>query len=150
MTLTLNWRLVITGLFLIVGSLFVLKTVTGRTIIGSIAGMFTLLYQAADIGIEFVFGNLAHMNGPWGFIFAIKVLPVIVFFGAFMAMFFYFRIMQTIVMGINYVIRPLLGTTGPETLCAIANSFLGQTEAPLLYQTLFKRYDQIGIFGGDD
>jgi CNT family concentrative nucleoside transporter len=39
---------------------------------------------------------------------------------------------------INVVVRPLLGTTGPETLCAIANSFLGQTEAPLLIKHYLK------------
>ncbi len=135
----ISWRLVITALCLH-GALafFVLKTVTGGALIGSLARGFTLLYQAADKGIEFVFGNLAHMDGPWGFIFAIKVLPVIVFFGAFMSMLFYLRIVQNIVMAINYVIRPLLGTTGPETLCAIANSFLGQTEAPLLIKHYLK------------
>lgn len=135
----ISWRLVLTALCLHgMLAFFVLKTVVGRTVIGSLAGGFELLYQAADKGIEFVFGNLTHIEGPWGFIFAIKVLPVIVFFGAFMAMLFYLRIIQTIVMGINYVVRPLLGTTGPETLCAISNSFLGQTEAPLLIKHYLK------------
>ena len=91
----------------------------------TLAGMFTKLYEAADIGIEFVFGKLADASGPWGFIFAIKVLPVIIFFGAFMSLLFYLRVIQTLVMGINKVVRPLLGTTAPETLCAVANSFLG-------------------------
>ena len=100
--------------------------------------MFTKLYEAADIGIEFVFGKFADPTGPWGFIFAIKVLPVIIFFGAFMSLLFYLRIMQTLVMGINRVVRPLLGTTAPETLCAVANSFLGQTEAPLLIKHYLK------------
>ena len=36
------------------------------------------------------------------------------------------------VLAFSFIIRPLLGTSGAETLCAIANSFLGQTEAPLL------------------
>ncbi|MBA3751594.1 NupC/NupG family nucleoside CNT transporter [Candidatus Dependentiae bacterium] len=135
----IRWRLVLTALCLHISIAFlVLKTSVGRTVIASIAGVFTLLYQAADSGIEFVFGNLSHIDGPWGFIFAVKILPVIVFFGAFMGMLFYLRIIQTIVMGINYVIQPLLGTTGPETLCAVANSFLGQTEAPLLIKHYLK------------
>jgi CNT family concentrative nucleoside transporter len=49
-----------------------------------------------------------------------------------MALLFYFNIIQRVVGVINAVIQPLLGTSGAETLCAIANSFLGQTEAPLL------------------
>ncbi len=135
----INWRLVITGLILhFVVALIVLKTTVGRNIVSAIADMFTKLYQAADIGISFVFGKLADISGPWGFVFAIKVLPVIIFFGAFMSLLFYLRIIQTIVTGINKVVRPLLGTTAPETLCAIANSFLGQTEAPLLIKHYLK------------
>ena len=127
------WRLVFTGLFLHSALAFlVLKTTVGHDIIDYIAGLFTTLYQAADIGIVFVFGKLADPSGPWGFVFAFKVLPVIVFFGALMSLLFYLGIIQFVVQGINRLIRPLLGTTGPETLCAVANSFLGQTEAPLL------------------
>nr|MBA2307141.1 hypothetical protein [Candidatus Dependentiae bacterium] len=45
----ISWRLVITALCLHATlAFFVLKTVWGRAIIGSIAGGFTLLYQAAD------------------------------------------------------------------------------------------------------
>jgi len=45
---------------------------------------------------------------------------------------FHFGIVQFFVSLISRVIRPILGTSGAETLCAISNSFLGQTEAPLL------------------
>ena len=55
-----------------------------------------------------------------------------------MALLFYLRVIQTLVMAINKVVRPLLGTTVPETLCAVANSFLGQTEAPLLIKHYLK------------
>ena len=80
----INWRLVITGLILhFVLALAVLKTTIGENIVSSLANMFTKLYEAADIGISFVFGNLANPSGPWSFVFAIKVLPVIIFFGAF-------------------------------------------------------------------
>ncbi len=135
----INWRLVITGLFLHLAlALIVLKTTIGRDIIDYAAGLFTKLYQAGDVGISFVFGKLADPTGPWGFTFAIKVLPVIIFFGALMSMLFYLRVIQTLVQMINKVVQPLLGTTGPETLCAVANSFLGQTEAPLLIKHYLK------------
>lgn len=134
------WRLVLTGLCLhsALGFL-VLKTTIGYEVIAYIAGLFTKLYQAADKGINFVFGNLANPQEAWGFVFAIKVLPVIIFFGALMSLLFYFGIIQIVVQGINRLIRPLLGTTGPETLCAVANSFLGQTEAPLLIKHYLKQ-----------
>src|SRR5688572_26252360 len=69
----------------------VLKTSLGQTVVAWVADGVSKLYQFADMGIGFVFGKLADINGPWQFIFAIKVLPVIIFFGAFMALLFHFR-----------------------------------------------------------
>jgi CNT family concentrative nucleoside transporter len=136
----INKRLVGYGLLLqfIIG-FFVLRTSIGYSIVNVLADGVQRLYQFADEGSKFVFGSLVDASGPWGFIFAIKVLPVIIFFGAFMALLFHFGIIQRVVMAVNFVVRPLLGTTGPETLCAISNSFLGQTEAPLLIKQYLKK-----------
>jgi CNT family concentrative nucleoside transporter len=143
----INYRLVGLGLLLqfIIGFL-VLCTEIGRYCVGLIAEGVTALYMFADIGSRFVFGSLVDASGPWGFIFAIKVLPVIIFFGAFMALLFYFGIVQWIVRIINYGVQPLLGTSGAETLCAIANSFLGQTEAPLLIRHYLKKMTKSELF----
>ena len=129
----INLRLVVTGLALqMLIAFMVLGTSGGTAGLQLVASGVSKLYSCADEGISFIFGNLANPAMPWGFIFAVKVLPVIIFFGAFMALLFHMGIIQRVVAGINFLIRPLLGTSGAETLCAIANSFLGQTEAPLL------------------
>lgn len=96
------------------------------------ANMIQSLYGFADQGVQFLFGNLANPANAWGFIFAIKVLPIILFFGALMSLLFYFGVIQKLVNILGFALRPILGTSGAETLCAVANSFLGQTEAPLL------------------
>lgn len=129
----INLRLVLNALLLqcVIGFL-VLKTTIGQSIVDAVATGVGKMYQFADVGSRFVFGNLADASMPWGFIFAIKVLPVIIFFGAITSLLFHWGIIQVLVRGINFLIRPLLGTSGAETLCASANSFLGQTEAPLL------------------
>lgn len=111
---------------------FVLKSSFGIFAINKIATGVKNVYACANDGIKFVFGSLADGSMPWGVIFAIKILPVIIFFGALMALLYHFRIIQFFVLALSYVIRPILGTSGAETLCAITNSFLGQTEAPLL------------------
>lgn len=134
-----NVRLVGYGLLMqFVIGFFVLRTGIGHLIVDTIARGVTNLYQFADEGSRFVFGSLVDPSGPWAFIFALKVLPVIIFFGAFMSLLFYAGIIQRVVLGVNYVVQPLLGTSGAETLCAIANSFLGQTEAPLLIKHYLK------------
>ncbi len=135
----IDFKLVLYGLVIqfCLGFL-VLKTDIGNRIISVIASGVTQLYQFADQGSRFVFGNLVDPTGPWGFVFAFRVLPVIIFFGAFMAILFHFGIIQKVVTAVSFIIRPLLGTSGAETLCAIANSFLGQTEAPLLIRHYLK------------
>lgn len=119
-------------------ALAMLKTNVGAAIVGSIASGIDKIYLFADAGSSFIFGNLTQANGPWGFIFAVKILPVIIFFGALSALLFYVGIVQRFIASLNYVIRPLLKTSGAETLCAIANSFLGQTESPLLIRSYLK------------
>ena len=136
----ISHRLVFNGILLqfIIG-FFVLKTAVGQYCVNKLADGVTQLYLFADEGSGMVFGKLIDPSGPWGQLFAFKVLPVIIFFGALMSLLFYFGIVQRVVMVINYMVRPILGTTGPETLCAISNSFLGQTEAPLLIRHYLKR-----------
>lgn len=131
--LAVRWRLVFMALLMQFGiGFFMLRTSIGLTVVGKIATVVGHLYQAAEVGSRFIFGSLVDASGPWGFIFAVKVLPIIIFFGSFMAMLFYLGLIQPVVRCISVIVRPLLGTSGAETLCAIANSFLGQTEAPLL------------------
>jgi CNT family concentrative nucleoside transporter len=136
----ISGKLVLHALILQMGiAFFILKTWPGYWFIQKIADLVAMLYQASEAGISFLFGALANPTQAWGFVFAIKVLPVIIFFGAFMNLLFYLGIIQRLVACMNAVIRPLLGTSGAETLCAVANSFLGQTEAPLLIRHYLAR-----------
>jgi CNT family concentrative nucleoside transporter len=130
----------------IVVALFMLKTTAGFTILDKLSTGIVRLYACADVGIVFLFGQLANPSGPWQFIFAIKVLPIVIFFGAVTALMFYFGIIQKLVSLVNILIRPLLGTSGAETLCAIANSFLGQTEAPLVIRSYLSHMSKSELF----
>jgi CNT family concentrative nucleoside transporter len=129
----INWRLVGTGIALqFVFALLVLKTGPGRDFFGFIGSSASELMKIGDAGSGFVFGKLTDPSGAWGFLFAFKVLPTIVFFASLTSVLYYLGIMQMIVSVISKVIGRLLGTSGAETLCASANIFMGQTEAPLL------------------
>jgi len=129
----ISYRLILNGLLLqfIIG-FFILKTGVGHSIFEKISFGIGKLYEFGLEGTKFVFGSLATPNPSFGFVFAFGVLPIIVFFGAFMAILFHLGIIQLVVMGISRVIRPIFGTSGAETLSVIANSFIGQTEAPLV------------------
>lgn len=128
----INIRLLASALFLhFLFAYIMLRTQWGTFLVGKIAQGAEQLYIFADKGIEFMFGKLSNEQLPWGFVFAIKVLPVIIFVGALTALFFHWGIIQRLIQGLNWFIRPLLGTTGVETMATIANSILGQTEAAL-------------------
>ena len=96
----------------------------------------------SSYGAAFLFGNLVDTTlffpadtSTWpgfGFQFAFRVLPTIIFFGGFMAVLYYLGIMQYIIDGISRFMRWTIGTSGAETLSCSANIFVGQTEAPLL------------------
>ncbi len=129
----INLRRVLVALILqVTSAIFMLKTNLGATFFASLAYFFTSLYQFADNGASFVFGKLTDASAAWGMIFAFKVVPIIIFFGALMAVLSYLGIVHFFVRGVCFVLRPLLGTSGAETLSAVASSMLGQTEAPLL------------------
>ncbi len=91
----------------------------------------TKVISFADAGTAFLFGKVADASGPWGFVFAVKVLPVIVFFAALMGVLYHLGVMQRVVAGVAWLRRRTMGVTGVEALSAAANIFVGQTEAPL-------------------
>ncbi len=86
----------------------------------------------ADEGTRFIFGSLSDAGGPWGFVFAIKVLPVIIFFASLMGVLYHMGVMQRLIAAVAWVLRRSLGVSGTESLSAAANIFVGQTEAPLV------------------
>jgi concentrative nucleoside transporter, CNT family len=133
---SINWRLVTIGIGLqFVFALFVLKTSFGRVIFDSISRAFVKLFSFAFDGAKLVFGALAlspGSEGSVGFIFAFQVLPTIIFFASFMAVLYYMGIMQHIVQGIAWVIVKFMRVSGAESLSVAANTFIGQTEAPLV------------------
>lgn len=136
----IRWKLVLSalGIQTLIG-IFVLKTGIGQGIFASISHAFEAIYQFAGHGSAFVFGSLTNIDGPWGMIFVVKVLPTIIFFGAFMALLYHLGIVQLFVSALSMAIRPILGTSGAETLAVAANVMLGQTEAPLLIKNYLPR-----------
>lgn len=108
---------------------------------------FNALCDFAREGARFLFGNLVDLRPDgWGCVFAFRILPLIIFFAAFASILSHYGIIQAVVRGINRIIRPLLGTSGPETLSATSNLILGQTEAPLLIKNYLANMSESQIF----
>jgi CNT family concentrative nucleoside transporter len=95
----------------------------------------------ADKGGSFLFGWLAGPMDDFGsrlgmpirgYIFAFKVLPIIIFICAFFSILYHFGVIQRLVQGMAWVMQKTMRVSGAEALCVAANVFIGQTEAPVM------------------
>ena len=133
----INLRTVIGALLLqAIIPAMVLLTSWGASILQSISNGVQSVIDSANIGIAFLFGPLVsdkmiELFEGNSFIFALKVLPVIIFFGALMSVLYHLNIMQWFIKIFGGGIQKLLGTSRVESMSASANIFLGELEAPL-------------------
>jgi CNT family concentrative nucleoside transporter len=129
----IDWRLVGTGLILqLVFALLVLKV--DRVAMGFdwLSQQVVTFLNFSEKGAEFLFGGLVNNQSTFGYIFAFKVLPTVVFFSAFTSVLYYFGIIQRVIKGFAWVMSRTMRLSGAESLAAAANIFIGQTEAPLV------------------
>ena len=144
---------IVGGAFLIqLGFAFLtLYTSFGKQILLFLSNMVTNVLAYTKEGTKFVFGGLStdkmvELFGGDGFIVALEVLPVILFFSAFSALLFHLGIMQLFVKVIGGGLQRLLGTSKAESLSASANIFLGVTEAPLVIKPYLGRLSKSEFF----
>ena len=135
----INWKLVMVGIVAqVMFALGVLKVDVVRIVFGWLARQFVELINIGHKGLEFIFGRLADDTGSWAYVFAVQVLPNIIFFAAISAMLYYLGILQIIVYVFAWMLKKL-GISGPESVSTAANIFLGQTEAPLMIRPFLER-----------
>lgn len=125
---------------------FTIELALGGLILYSPAGQHVLFVMAEAVttvinfnnaGTSFIFGGLVsdkmfEIFGSGGFVIALRVLPIIVFFSALSAVLYYLGIMQILVRWVGGALQRLLKTSRAESMNSAANIFLGVTEAPLL------------------
>ncbi len=132
------------GLQTLVAAL-VLYSETGRKIIDWISKGVLAVISYSKAGIDMVFGPLADISNS-GFIFAIQVLSIIIFFSALMSVLYHLRIMEWIVKIVGGGMHKIVGTDPIESMNAAANIFVGQTEAPLVVKPYLKNLSEAQIF----
>lgn len=102
-----------------------------RRSLSTVSSAFVDLINISHKGTDFMFQGLADPSGAWGYIFAVQVLPNIIFFAALSSILYYLGILQKIVYVFAYLLNKMR-ISGAESLSTAANIFLGQTEAPLM------------------
>ena len=130
---------------------FALYVPWGQTTLAAISNTVSSLQDYANEGISFLFGPLAsekmfEVFGHQGFVFAIKVLPLIVFFSSFIAILYYLGVMNVIIRVIGGALHRLLGTSRTESMSATANIFVGQSEAPMVVRPFLASMTRSELF----
>ena len=134
----INWKLVGIGVAVqIAFALLILKFPPGRWFFEQLSNVITKILDFTREGTTFLFGSLMDAD-KFGVIFALQVLPTIIFFSSLMSVLYHLGIMQAVIRVVAKGIAKLLGTSGAETTSAVGNIFLGQTEAPLLIKPYIK------------
>lgn len=128
---------------------FVLYVPFGKDVLLSMTNGVQSVIDSAKVGISFLFGGLgtdAMFENGVGFVFAVRVLPNIIFFSSLIAVLYYLGIMQWVIKIIGGALQKLLKTSKPESLSATANIFVGQTEAPLIVRPYIAKMTQSELF----
>lgn len=148
----INYRTVLGALAIqVLFGAFILYVPAGRYVLQWMSDGVQNIINYGSEGVKFVFGGLAgdkifEVMGGDGFIFAVRVLPSIVFFSALISLLYYIGAMQWIIKIIGGALQKLLGTSKSESMSAAANIFVGQTEAPLIVKPYISKMTQSELF----
>ncbi|HNY59936.1 MAG TPA: nucleoside transporter C-terminal domain-containing protein [Bacteroidales bacterium] len=127
-----SWRVVTIGLLIQVclafGVLFIPAVELTFEFIGKI---FVKVLDFTKIGSAFLFNDLMNIDS-FGYVFALQILPTIIFFSALTSVLFYLGVIQKVVWALAWLLTKALKISGAESLSVAGNIFLGQTEAPLM------------------
>ena len=143
----IKWKTILIGLSLqFVLAFGVLKIGWVKQVFNVMGGFFTAVLEFTESGSLFLFGNLIDASNPTiGYVFALQILPTIVFFSALTSILYYFGIIQHVVKGLAWLLTRALGISGAESLSVAGNIFLGQTEAPLLIKAYLPKMNRSEI-----
>ncbi|RTK99024.1 MAG: NupC/NupG family nucleoside CNT transporter [Proteobacteria bacterium] len=128
----INWKLIITA-FILQNVLFLLiKYVPAvNAVLQFLSAGLLKFMDYANEGAGFVFGSLVDMKKN-GFVFALVVVPTIIFFGSVISLLYFFGIMQRMILMLAFVLRKTIKLSGVESMIVIADIFLGQSEGPMV------------------
>ena len=142
-----SWRTVGVALALQVGFAFlVLKWGPGEDALGWVSDRVTSLIGYANEGTAFVFGPLLEVGEENETIFALQVLPVIIFLGALIGLLYYLRVIQWATYLLGGALSRVLGVGKVESMYAGTVVFLGMSEAPLMVQGYLSKLRRSQLF----
>jgi CNT family concentrative nucleoside transporter len=149
-----SWRTVLAGAGLQLALAVVLLRVgLFRDVLLALNRLLDTVMQANQAGTSFVFGYLGGGTPPYAvtnaeaqFIFAFRVLPLVLFISALSALLYHWGVLPLIVRALSAIFRRLMRIGGAVALGAAANVFVGMVEAPLLIRPYLSRLSRGELF----
>ena len=129
-----KWLPIIMGVQLILCAIL-LQTKFGIVVMNAVAEAFDFLIAKAQVGIQFVFGNI-DSNQDNGFVLFLNVLMPIVFISALIGILQYLKILPLIVRGVGFLLSKVSGMGKLESFNAVSSITLGQAENFIAYKNI--------------
>lgn len=129
----------------------ILYVPAGRAALEMVSNGVAKVLSYGNQGVSFLFGGLVDAKmfevfGGGGFIFAFRVLPMIIFFSSLIAVLYYLGVMGWVIKILGGALQKALGTSRAESMSAAANIFVGQTEAPLVVKPFISKMTTSELF----
>jgi CNT family concentrative nucleoside transporter len=135
----IDWKIVGIGLTIQIGlALGILFIPFIQTFFEFVGKIFVVILDFTKIGSTFLFNDLMNTQFA-GYIFALQILPTIIFFSALTSVLFYLGVIQKIVWALAWLMTKALKISGAESLSVAGNIFLGQTESPLMIKAYLQK-----------
>ena len=124
-----------------------------RNALQGVNGAVEGLASSTQAGTNFVFGYLSGTTPPYtetnpgaGFLFAFRVMPVILVVCALSALLWHWGILKWLAKGLGFLFQKTLGLRGPPALATAATIFMGQIEGPIFIRAYLERLTRSELF----
>ncbi|MEJ2818167.1 MULTISPECIES: nucleoside transporter C-terminal domain-containing protein [unclassified Caulobacter] len=124
-----------------------------RDALQGVNGAVEGLASSTQAGTNFVFGYLSGTTPPYtetnpgaGFLFAFRVMPVILVVCALSALLWHWGILKWLAKGLGFLFQKTLGLRGPPALATAATIFMGQIEGPIFIRAYLERLTRSELF----
>lgn len=121
----------------------------------AVADAFNGLAAATDEGTKFVFSFLGGGDQPYmttspdggaPFIFAFRVLPLILVISALSALLWHWGLLKIIIRAFGFLFQKTMGIGGASATAAAANIFMGMVESPIVIRGYLDKLTRSEIF----
>jgi len=124
-----------------------------HVMLGGIANGMSALSDATDQGMQFVFGYMGGGDQPYQvtnsgalFVFALKVLPLILVISALSALLWHIGVLKIVIRAFGYVFEKTIGLGGATSLGVASGIFVGNVESLIIIKAYLDKLTRSELF----